>query len=70
MLSSSVPRTEIVGKGDYFRFSERDSLALEASFLEVSVLTEMQMHEFLFLLKNHSNISIIATIIEMHPSEN
>ncbi|AQK51147.1 Phospholipase SGR2 [Zea mays] len=34
VLSSSVPRTEIVGKGDYFRFSERDSLALEASFLE------------------------------------
>ncbi|XP_062196295.1 phospholipase SGR2-like [Phragmites australis] len=34
VLSSSVPRTEIVGKGDYFRFSMRDSLALEASFLE------------------------------------
>ncbi|CAO2164686.1 unnamed protein product [Urochloa humidicola] len=34
VLSSSVPRTEIVGKGDYFRFSQRDSLALEASFLE------------------------------------
>ncbi|CAL5009042.1 unnamed protein product [Urochloa decumbens] len=34
VLSSSVPRTEIVGKGDYFRLSERDSLALEASFLE------------------------------------
>ncbi|KAG8046318.1 hypothetical protein GUJ93_ZPchr0008g12586 [Zizania palustris] len=33
-LSASVPRTEIVGKGDYFRFSMRDSLALEASFLE------------------------------------
>ncbi|CAO2190103.1 unnamed protein product, partial [Urochloa humidicola] len=34
VLSSSVPRTEIVGKGDYFRFSQRDTLALEASFLE------------------------------------
>ncbi|GJN12631.1 hypothetical protein PR202_ga30926 [Eleusine coracana subsp. coracana] len=34
VLSSSVPRTEIVGKGDYFRFSMRDCLALEASFLE------------------------------------
>ncbi|KAL6856925.1 hypothetical protein ACP4OV_018307 [Aristida adscensionis] len=34
VLSSSVPRTEIVGKGNYFRFSMRDSLALEASFLE------------------------------------
>ncbi|KAK3124196.1 hypothetical protein QOZ80_7BG0583200 [Eleusine coracana subsp. coracana] len=33
-LSSSVPRTEMVGKGDYFRLSVRDSLALEASFLE------------------------------------
>jgi hypothetical protein len=33
-LSASVPRTEIVGKGDYFRFSMRDSLAVEASFLE------------------------------------
>ncbi|XP_020088606.1 phospholipase SGR2 isoform X1 [Ananas comosus] len=33
-LSASVPRTEIVGKSDYFRFSMRDSLALEASFLQ------------------------------------
>ncbi|MQL92427.1 hypothetical protein Taro_025046, partial [Colocasia esculenta] len=33
-LAASVPRTEIVGKGDYFRFSMRDSLALEASFLK------------------------------------
>ncbi|KAG8086633.1 hypothetical protein GUJ93_ZPchr0010g8921 [Zizania palustris] len=33
-LSASVPQTEIIGKGDYFRFSMRDSLALEASFLE------------------------------------
>ncbi|URD85813.1 DDHD [Musa troglodytarum] len=35
-LASSVPCTEIVGKSDYFRFSMRDSLALEASFLQVS----------------------------------
>ncbi|KAI4972420.1 hypothetical protein ZWY2020_003345 [Hordeum vulgare] len=34
VLSASVPRMEIVGKGDYFRFSMRDCLALEASFLE------------------------------------
>lgn len=34
-LAASVPRTEIVGNGDYFRFSIRDSLALEASFLQV-----------------------------------
>ncbi|CAA7407520.1 unnamed protein product [Spirodela intermedia] len=34
LLAASVPRTEIVGKGDYFRFSMRDSLALEASFLQ------------------------------------
>lgn len=33
-LAASVPRTEIVGKSDYFRFSMRDSLALEASFLQ------------------------------------
>jgi len=34
VLSASVPQTEIVGRGDYFRFSMRDCLALEASFLE------------------------------------
>ncbi|XP_059449528.1 phospholipase SGR2 isoform X1 [Corylus avellana] len=33
-LSASVPRTEIVGKSDYFRFGMRDSLAIEASFLQ------------------------------------
>ncbi|KAK1262953.1 hypothetical protein QJS04_geneDACA018576 [Acorus gramineus] len=33
-LSASVPRTAIVGKSEYFRFSMRDSLALEASFLQ------------------------------------
>ncbi|XP_042459090.1 phospholipase SGR2-like [Zingiber officinale] len=33
-LAASIPRTEIVGKSDYFRFSMRDSLALEASFLQ------------------------------------
>ncbi|KAK4440927.1 Phospholipase SGR2 [Sesamum alatum] len=33
-LAASVPRTEIVGKGDYFRFGMRDSLAIEASFLQ------------------------------------
>ncbi|KAM0947252.1 putative DDHD domain, alpha/Beta hydrolase [Dioscorea sansibarensis] len=33
-LAASVPRTEIVGKSDYFRFGMRDSLALEASFLQ------------------------------------
>ncbi|XP_057504399.1 phospholipase SGR2-like isoform X2 [Actinidia eriantha] len=34
-LAASVPRTEIVGKGDYFRFGMRDSLAIEESFLQV-----------------------------------
>ncbi|XP_054812172.1 phospholipase SGR2 isoform X2 [Prosopis cineraria] len=34
VLSASIPRTEIVGKSDYFRFGMRDSLAIEASFLE------------------------------------
>ncbi|XP_078443291.1 shoot gravitropism 2 (SGR2) [Wolffia australiana] len=33
-LAASIPRTEVVGKSDYFRFSVRDSLALEASFLQ------------------------------------
>ncbi|XP_022152435.1 phospholipase SGR2 isoform X2 [Momordica charantia] len=33
-LAASVPKTEIVGKGDYFRFGMRDSLAIEASFLK------------------------------------
>jgi hypothetical protein len=42
VLSASVPQTDIVGKGDYFRFSMRDCLALEASFLEVS--TSMPMY--------------------------
>lgn len=34
-LAASVPKTEVVGKGDYFRFGMRDSLAIEASFLQV-----------------------------------
>jgi hypothetical protein len=29
-----VPASEVVGKGKYFRFSVRDSLALEASFVQ------------------------------------
>ncbi|KAL0458987.1 UNVERIFIED_CONTAM: Phospholipase SGR2 [Sesamum latifolium] len=33
-LAASVPQTEIVGKGDYFRFGMRDSLAIEAYFLQ------------------------------------
>ncbi|XP_058090061.1 phospholipase SGR2 isoform X3 [Magnolia sinica] len=33
-LAASIPRAEIVGKSKYFRFSMRDSLALEASFLQ------------------------------------
>ncbi|XP_062107911.1 phospholipase SGR2 isoform X3 [Humulus lupulus] len=33
-LAASVPRTEVVGKGEYFRFGRRDSLAIEASFLQ------------------------------------
>lgn len=34
-LAASVPSTEIVGKSGYFRFGMRDSLAIEASFLQV-----------------------------------
>ncbi|KAK9740705.1 hypothetical protein RND81_03G054600 [Saponaria officinalis] len=33
-LAASIPRAEIVGKGEYFRFGMRDSLAIEASFLQ------------------------------------
>ncbi|KAL8142744.1 hypothetical protein V2J09_015776 [Rumex salicifolius] len=33
-LAPSIPQTVIVGKGDYFRFGMRDSLAIEASFLQ------------------------------------
>ncbi|KAF4354904.1 hypothetical protein F8388_013853 [Cannabis sativa] len=33
-LAASFPPTEIIGKGDYFRFGMRDSLAIEASFLQ------------------------------------
>ncbi|KAA3484403.1 phospholipase SGR2-like isoform X1 [Gossypium australe] len=33
-LAASFPQTEIVGKSDYFRFGMRDSLAIEASFLQ------------------------------------
>ncbi|KAL2454456.1 Phospholipase SGR2 [Abeliophyllum distichum] len=33
-LAASVPPTEIVGKSDYFRFGMRDSLAIEATFLQ------------------------------------
>lgn len=33
--AAAVPHTEIVGHGDYFRFGMRDSLAIEASFLQV-----------------------------------
>lgn len=34
-LAAAIPRTEIVGKSEYFRFGMRDSLAIEASFLQV-----------------------------------
>ncbi|PKI55011.1 hypothetical protein CRG98_024611 [Punica granatum] len=33
-LAASVPRAEVVGKSEYFRFGMRDSLAIEASFLQ------------------------------------
>lgn len=34
-LAASVPRAEIVGKSEYFRFGMRDSLAIESAFLQV-----------------------------------
>ncbi|KAH0862962.1 hypothetical protein HID58_080173 [Brassica napus] len=36
-LAASVPGTDVVGKSEYFRFGMRDSLAIEASFLQVPV---------------------------------
>ncbi|KAL5550907.1 hypothetical protein UlMin_001083 [Ulmus minor] len=33
-LAASVPSSDMVGKGDYFRFGMRDSLAIEAYFLQ------------------------------------
>ncbi|XP_019058038.1 PREDICTED: phospholipase SGR2-like isoform X2 [Tarenaya hassleriana] len=33
-LAASVPRSEVVGKSEFFRFGMRDSLATEASFLQ------------------------------------
>uniref|UniRef100_A0A803M2A9 DDHD domain-containing protein n=1 Tax=Chenopodium quinoa TaxID=63459 RepID=A0A803M2A9_CHEQI len=33
-LAASIPRVEVVGKGEYFRFGMRDSLAIEAAFLQ------------------------------------
>ncbi|XP_057522695.1 phospholipase SGR2 [Amaranthus tricolor] len=33
-LAASIPHAEVVGKGEYFRFGMRDSLAIEASFLQ------------------------------------
>ncbi|XP_017252541.1 phospholipase SGR2 isoform X2 [Daucus carota subsp. sativus] len=33
-LAASVPRAEIVGKSEYFRFGMRDSLAIESAFLQ------------------------------------
>lgn len=37
-LAASVPRTDVVGKNEYFRFGMRDSLAIEASFLQVALI--------------------------------
>lgn len=49
-LAASVPKTEIVGKSEYFRFGMRDSLAIEACFLQVVVqfLTSWFVDEYVF----------------------
>ncbi|CAI0556497.1 unnamed protein product [Linum tenue] len=45
-LAASVPRNEVVEKGEYFRFGMRDSLAIEASFLQVIlVILHLQNEE-------------------------
>ncbi|CAN0928024.1 Phospholipase SGR2 [Linum grandiflorum] len=50
-LAASVPRAEVVEKGEYFRFGMRDSLAIEASFLQVVYL-------FLLLQKEEELLSM------------
>jgi len=53
-LAASLPRTEIVGKSDYFRFGMRDSLAIEASFLQVILWNVYLNISFVFLFNfNH-----------------
>lgn len=42
--AASMPKTEIVGKGDFFRFGMRDSLALEASFLQVMPMSFLKKY--------------------------
>lgn len=32
-LAAAIPQTEVVGKGDYFRFGMRDSLAIDAGYI-------------------------------------
>ncbi|KAL6316176.1 hypothetical protein AAG906_016006 [Vitis piasezkii] len=46
MLAASLPSTEIVGKSDYFRFGMRDSLAIEASFLQREELLSSWWREY------------------------
>ncbi|KAI3767855.1 hypothetical protein L2E82_18284 [Cichorium intybus] len=46
-LAPAVPNMEVVGKGDYFRFGMRDSLAIEASFLQVwDAVTGAKLYTF------------------------
>ncbi|KAL2901454.1 Phospholipase SGR2 [Bienertia sinuspersici] len=44
-LAASIPRSEVVGKGEYFRFGLRDSLAIEAAFLQNIVFIFSQREE-------------------------
>uniref|UniRef100_M4FBF9 DDHD domain-containing protein n=1 Tax=Brassica campestris TaxID=3711 RepID=M4FBF9_BRACM len=44
-LAASVPGTDVVGKSEYFRFGMRDSLAIEASFLQpTETLSEASLY--------------------------
>ena len=43
-LAASAPRTEVVEKGEYFWFGMRDSLTIEASFLQVVYLFSFVGH--------------------------
>jgi hypothetical protein len=40
-----VPASEVIGKGDYFRFSLRDSLSLEASFVQVCCVFPLRVFQ-------------------------
>ncbi|KAG6530450.1 hypothetical protein ZIOFF_012689 [Zingiber officinale] len=71
-LAASVPRIEIIEKSDYFQFSKRDSLALEASFLQVggrnTVLIDA-LSRCIPLVSDRPTIIFGADVTHPHPGE-